>query len=158
MSLSSSPSELINFSALLEWGKEIAFNEKVPEIGMLFSTSFSIRLQLNNNFSVTPSIRSSNLENLEDGSDYFDGSIMRIRTVYQFNNFLNIRIISERNTFNDNFFIQPLIQWTPNPSTIFYLGGNQQTLAFEDEEFGHPELFDFNRNQFFLKFQYLIGL
>lgn len=158
LSLSSSPSELINFSALLEWGKEIAFNEKVPEIGRLFSTSFSIRLQLNNNFSVTPSIRSSNLENLEDGSDYFDGSIMRIRTVYQFNNFLNIRIISERNTFNDNFFIQPLIQWTPNPSTIFYLGGNQQTLAFEDEEFGHPELFDFNRNQFFLKFQYLIGL
>ena len=158
LELKSSPIELINFSSLLSWGKDLSYNESIPEVGNLFSSLFKIRLQLNDNFSITPSIQTSSLKKSKDGSNFFNGSIMRLRTVYQFNNFLNIRIISERNTFNDKFLIQPLIQWLPNPSTIFYFGGNQQTDAFEDEEFGRPELFNFNRTQFFLKFQYLIGI
>jgi hypothetical protein len=158
LELKSSPIELINFSGLLSWGKDLSYNESIPEVGNLFSSLFKIRLQLNDNFSITPSIQTSSLKKSKDGSNFFNGSIMRLRTVYQFNNFLNIRIISERNTFNDKFLIQPLIQWLPNPSTIFYFGGNQQTDAFEDEEFGRPELFNFNRTQFFLKFQYLIGI
>ena len=158
LEIRSSPTELINFSGSLSWGKDLSYNESIPEVGNLFSSLFKIRLQLNNNFSITPSIRTSSLKKPEDGSDFFSGSIIRLRSTYQFNNFLNIRIISEHNTFRDKFFVQPLIQWVPNPSTIFYLGGNQQTQAFEDEEFSRPELFDFNRIQFFLKFQYLIGI
>jgi len=158
LEIRSSPIELINFSGSLSWGKDLSYNESIPEVGYLYNSLFKIRLQLNNNFSITPSIRTSSLKKIEDGSDFFSGSIMRLRTVYQFNNFLNIRIISEHNSFRDKFFVQPLIQWVPNPSTIFYLGGNQQTVEFEDEEFGKPELFDFNRTQFFLKFQYLIGI
>ena len=97
---------------------------------------------------------------LKKSSDeyYFNGSISRIRFNYQFNNFLNIRLIAENNSFNEKFFIQPLIQWNPNPSTIFYFGGNQRTVDFVDNEFSRPELLDFNRSQFFLKFQYLIGI
>ena len=68
------------------------------------------------------------------------------------------RLIAENNSFNEKFFIQPLIQWNPNPSTIFYFGGNQRTVDFVDNEFSRPELLDFNRSQFFLKFQYLIGI
>ena len=152
-----SPNELINFRAEFEWGKDLSYNESIPEPGNLISTSFSLRFQLSNNLSMTPSYRSSRLKKSID-ENYFNGSITRLRLNYQFNNFLNIRLIAENNTFNERFFVQPLIQWNPNPSTIFYFGGNQRTVVFEDNEFSRPELLDFNRSQFFLKFQYLIGI
>ena len=64
--------------------------------------------------------------------------------------------IAEKNSFTNQFFLQPLVQWNPNPSTIFYLGGNQRTLEEIDElQF---QLFQFNRTQFFFKFKYLIGI
>ena len=66
------------------------------------------------------------------------------------------RLVAENNSFIDQFYIQPLIQWNPNPSTIFYLGANQNTLEeIDDITFS---LFQFNRSQIFFKFQYLIGL
>ena len=152
-----SPNELINFRAEFEWGKDLSYNEPIPEPGNLISTSFSLRFQLSNNLSMTPSYRSSRLKK-SSNENYFNGSITRLRFNYQFNNFLNIRIIAENNTFNERFFVQPLIQWNPNPSTIFYFGGNQRRVVFEDNEFSRTELLDFNRSQFFLKFQYLIGI
>ena len=157
LNLRTSPSELINFRAEFEWGKDLSYNETIPMSGNLISTSFSLRFQLSNNLSMTPSYRSSKLKKSSD-ENYFNGSISRLRLNYQFNNFLNIRLIAENNSFNEKFFIQPLIQWNPNPSTIFYFGGNQRTVDFVDNEFSRPELLDFNRSQFFLKFQYLIGI
>ena len=157
LNLRTSPSELINFRAEFEWGKDLSYNETIPMPGKLISTSFSLRFQLSNNLSMTPSYRSSKLKKSSD-EYYFNGSISRLRFNYQFNNFLNIRLIAENNSFNEKFFIQPLIQWNPNPSTIFYFGGNQRTVDFVDNEFSRPELLDFNRSQFFLKFQYLIGI
>ena len=70
--------------------------------------------------------------------------------------FLNIRLISEYNAFTDRFFVQPLLQWNPNPSTVFYIGGNQNSLDDFNDEFYSP--FRVDQTQFFLKFQYLIGL
>jgi len=75
---------------------------------------------------------------------------------FQFSNEFNVRLVSQKNTFTDQFFIQPLVQWNPNPSTIFYLGGNQNTI--EEIEGAHFQLLQFNQTQFFFKFQYLIGL
>ena len=156
LAIRSSPNELFNFRSEIQWGQDLSYNESIPRPGKLLSTSFSLRFQLSNNLSVTPSYRTSRLKK-NDNENYFDGSISRIRINYQFNNFLNIRLIAENNSFNERFFIQPLIQWNPNPSTIFYFGGNQRTVPFDDE-FNRPELLDFNRSQFFLKLQYLIGI
>ena len=153
----SSPSEVFNLTGLLSWGRDLSYNESIPEVGNLFTSYISLRFQLNNNLSISPSIRTSELDR-NDGTKYFDGSISRLRINYQLNNFLNLRLVAENNTFNERFFVQPLIQWNPNPATIFYLGSNQQSLAFEDEFENHPGLVSFNRSQFFMKFQYLIGI
>mgnify|MGYP000582184508 FL=1 len=67
-------------------------------------------------------------------------------------------MISEYNNFNDTFYVQPLLQWNPNPSTIFYIGGNQSSINDFSQD---PEDFDpfrINTSQFFIKFQYLIGV
>ena len=126
----------------------------MPEVGLLRSAFLTFGLQLNDNLNINPSWRYSRLEQIDGGEDFFEGSIARLNVRYQFNKAFNIRIITEKNSFNNQFFIQPLVQWNPNPSTIFYLGGNQTTL--ENLEDAHFQLLQFNRSQFFVKFQYLI--
>ena len=108
------------------------------------------------NLNINGLLNYSELKQLETSEYYFSGNIFRLTTRYQFSNFLNLRLIAEKNTFNKSFFIQPLVQWNPNPSTIFYLGGNQNTDLEIDEEI--IPLLKFRRSQIFFKFQYLIGL
>lgn len=154
LTLSGNPSESINFRINLTAGKDLSVNEIVPEVGLLRSAFLTFGLQLNDNLNINPSWRYSRLERIDGGEDFFEGSIARLNVRYQFNKAFNIRIITEKNSFNNQFFIQPLVQWNPNPSTIFYLGGNQTTL--ENLEDAHFQLLQFNRSQFFVKFQYLI--
>ena len=139
-------------------GKEIAFNEEIPKIGEEKSIFFSLAYKLGNNINLSSSINYSRLENLENNEAIYDGYISRLSFSYQFNNDLSLRLVSEYNKFNDTFLVQPLLKWNPNPSTIFYIGGIQNSINnFELE----PEDFDpfrVNRSQFFLKFQYLIGI
>jgi hypothetical protein len=154
LSLSGKPSESINFRLNLTAGKDLSVNEVVPEVGLLRSAYLTFGIQLNDNLNLNPSWRYSRLERTDGGEDFFEGSIARMSVRYQFNKAFNIRIITEKNSFNNQFFIQPLVQWNPNPSTIFYFGGNQTTL--ENLEDAHFQILQFNRSQFFVKFQYLI--
>ena len=69
---------------------------------------------------------------------------------------MSLRIIAEYNDFQKKLFVQPLLQWNPNPSTIFYIGGNQNALREEiGNNFGPLYL---DNSQMFIKFQYLISL
>jgi len=155
-SVSGSPSESFNFRLNLGSGKDLSVNEDIPEIGDLTSSFMTLNFQVNDNLTINPSFRYSRLEKTNGFGNYFEGSIARLNLRYQFNNEFNIRLVSQKNTFTDQFFIQPLIQWNPNPSTIFYLGGNQNTI--EEIEGAHFQVLQFNQTQFFFKFQYLIGL
>ena len=98
------------------------------------------------------------MKKLDNSAFFYSSYIGRFSSRYQFNNDLSLRLISEYNGFNDTFYIQPLLQWNPNPSTIFYIGGNQSSINEFDSD---PEDFDpfrVNTSQFFIKFQYLIGI
>ena len=154
--IQSSPSEsfVINFNLTI--GRELAFNEAIPEKGKELTFNLIPLIQLSNKLRISPSIRYARLKHLESNEFYYNGSISRFSVRYQFNNFFNIRIVSEYNTFSDRFFIQPLIQWNPNPSTVFYIGGNQNSLSeFNDDLYS---IFRVDQTQLFLKFQYLIGI
>jgi hypothetical protein len=155
-SVNGSPSESFNFRVNLNSGKDLSVNEDIPEIGDLTSSFMTLNFQVNDNLTINPSIRYSRLEKTNGLGNYFEGSIARLNLRYQFSNEFNVRLVSQKNTFTNQFFIQPLVQWNPNPSTIFYLGGNQNTI--EEIEGAHFQLLQFNQTQFFFKFQYLIGL
>ena len=79
----------------------------------------ALNFQVNDNLTINPSIRYSRLEKTNGLGNYFEGSIARLNLRYQFSNEFNVRLVSQKNTFTDQFFIQPLVQWNPNPSTIF---------------------------------------
>ena len=152
------PTENLTFAFEGKFGKEIAFNEEVPKIGREKNVSFNLAYKLGNNINLSSSINYSRLENLDNNKAIYDGYISRLSFRYQFNNDLSLRLVAEYNKFNDTFLFQPLLKWNPNPSTIFYIGGIQNSINNFDLE---PEDFDpfrVNRSQFFLKFQYLIGI
>ena len=152
----SSPNESLAINLNLTFGRDLAYNEENPEIGREFNFYFMPAIQLSNKLRISPSIRYARLRYMNNDNYYYNGSITRFSIRYQFNNFFNVRIISEYNTFSERFFIQPLIQWNPNPSTVFYIGGNQNSLNdFNDDMYS---IFRVDQTQIFLKFQYLIGL
>ena len=152
------PTENLTFLFEGRIGKEIAFNEDVPKIGRQENIFLSLSYKVGNNINLNSSINYSRLENLDNKKAIYDGYISRLSLRYQFNNDLSLRLVSEYNKFNDTFLFQPLLKWNPNPSTIFYIGGIQNSINNFDLE---PEDFDpfrVNTSQFFLKFQYLIGI
>jgi len=152
----SSPNESLAINLNLTFGRDLAYNEENPEIGREFNFYFMPAIQLSNKLRISPSIRYARLRYMNNDNYYYKGSISRFSIRYQFNNFFNVRIVSEYNTFSERFFIQPLIQWNPNPSTVFYIGGNQNSLNdFNDNMYS---IFRVDQTQIFLKFQYLIGL
>ena len=152
----SSPNESLAINLNLTFGRDLAYNEENPEIGREFNFYFMPAIQLSNKLRISPSIRYARLRYMNNDNYYYNGSISRFSIRYQFNNFFNVRIISEYNTFSERFFIQPLIQWNPNPSTVFYIGGNQNSLNdFNNDMYS---IFRVDQTQIFLKFQYLIGL
>ena len=155
-SVEGSPSESINFNLNLTFGKDLSVNEIIPQVGKLKSYFIKLNYQINDNLSFNPSFRGSELKKLNSNDNYFKGNILRLDLRYQFTSSFNFRIISEKNNFNDQFFIQPLVQWNPNPATIFYFGGNQNTIRELNQI--HFDLFEFNQTQLFFKFQYLIDI
>ena len=115
LSIDGAPSERFNFRTKFDLGKDLSVNEEVPEVGRLRTAFMTLSFQLNEKFTVNPSLRYSQLERLTGGGDYFNGSIARMNLRYQFSPAFNVRLIAEKNSFTNQFFIQPLIQWNPNP-------------------------------------------
>ena len=152
------PNEDLSLMLKHVFGKEIAYNEEIPEIGKENSIFFRANYKLGENINLTSSLNYARLKDLNETKSFYDGYISRFTFRYQFNNDLSIRLVSEYNKFNDTFLVQPLFKWNPNPSTIFYVGGIQSSINdfnLDPEDF-NPFLI--NRSQFFVKFQYLIGI
>jgi hypothetical protein len=152
--MSTRPSSFLNFSVFYTWGPDISYRDL--KLGDRENINFSVEVTVNNNFRIKPSISYSAIKELDGDDFYFKGYIGRLDLRYQFTNDLNLRFISEYNDFSKKFFFQPLVSWTPNPDTIFYIGGNQNAIKdFPDYNSPHYVV---NKSQLFLKFQYLFGL
>ena len=151
INFSSEPNEILSISSNFGIGRDIAFNSDDPEIGKELNLFSRVRLQINNNFSIANSINFSRLKYMEKNEFYYKGFIYRADSKYQFTNSLGVRFVIELNNFNDYLFIQPLFEWTPNPFTIFYIGGNQNLT-------NNNKNYLVDNSQIFIKFQYLISL
>lgn len=156
LNITSNPNNFFGLFLNANFGKDLAYNEENPEVGREWSAFIRPTFQFSKKFSLTPSLRYSQLKHLDSDQFYFKGYIARLNLRYQFNNFFSVRLVSEYNDFTERFFVQPLIQWNPNPATVFYIGGNQNSISDYNSEFYSP--FRVDQTQFYLKFQYLIGL
>ena len=148
--LNTSPIELISFRSNISFGKDVAFNDEDPGLGKEFNLRATLSVQVNDNFSISNLFSFSKLKKIEINEFYYKGFINRFNTKYQFSKSLGLRLATEYNDFSESIFLQPLFEWTPNPFTIFYIGGNQ-ILNKDDKYF-------VDRSQMFVKFQYLISI
>ncbi len=156
--LMSRTSELFSMFSTMNFGKDIYYNDELknyPE-GNELTFYTLLNFQINDNLTISPSLRFSRLKKINLDENYYSGYIARLTTRYQFNKSLSIRLISEYNDFQKKLLVQPLFQWNPNPFTIFYIGGNQNALREEiGKDYGSLYM---NSSQFFIKFQYLLSI
>ena len=99
-----------------------------------------------------PSVIYQTLDN-PDGSNIFEGYILRVRTQFQFTRELFLRLIVDYDGFGDALSVEPLLSYKLNPFTVGYLGSTHAarradpSLDMEEQE-----------RQYFAKLQYLFQM
>ena len=144
------PSERFYSSFKIEKGESIAYRIDNPEIGD--STEYNLYnvFRFSDNFKIALGHRYSELKNKVTGEEFYAGEINRFELDYQVDGALSTRTIIEKNDFSDDYFLEALIQWKPNPYTIFYAGGTQ----FYKEPNPFSGNLRLETSQIYAKFQY----
>ena len=144
-----SPSEAWGINLNADYGDRIAYNEDVPVIGDQANYTLFLALRPTDNLSIFLNKRKIQLKDKLSGEDFYNGSVDRITTNYSFSNDLSFKINIESNDFSDDYYLETLFKWSPDPYTIFYAGSSQ--FLNDGESGGSLQLYT---SQIYLKFQY----
>ena len=152
--LSYNPNEKINLRAFISSGDAIYRDREDPEVGKsLFIGSFN-NFQLSPKLRISPSIRYSKLSKVDRDELFYEGYIFRGNINFQFNRDVSLRVVTEKNDFGKTWFLQTLLQYNPNPFTIFYIGGSMGYSLVDNLNSAYQA----DSNQLYLKFQYMFDL
>ena len=147
------PSESFYTNFKIEKGESIAYRIGNPEIGDATEYNIYTVFRFSDNFKIALGHRYSELTNKITNEEFYAGEINRFEIDYQVDGALSTRTIIEKNDFSDNYYVEALIQWKPNPYTIFYAGGTQY--------YKEPNPFSDNlrleTSQIYAKFQYFFN-
>jgi len=124
-----------------------------PEIGGGHQITTSLTVKPNSNINLTLSYSRARLSSNQTDKLFFDGNIYRGVAIYQFSPELFFRIIGQYNTFINALQIYPLFSYKLNAFTTFFVGTTSDYLDYKGDNG-----FTRTSQQFFLKFQYLIGI
>ena len=144
-----SPSEAWGINLNADYGDRIAYNEDVPVIGDQANYTLFLALRPTDNLSIFFNKRKIQLKDKLSGEDFYNGSVDRITTNYSFSNDLSFKVNIESNDFSDDYYLETLFKWSPDPYTIFYAGSSQ--FLNDGEPGGSLQLYT---SQIYLKFQY----
>ena len=144
------PSESFFTSFEIEKGDAIAYRIDNPEIGDATEYNLYNVFRFSDNFKIALGHRYSELKNKVTGEEFYAGEINRFEIDYQIDGALSTRTIIEKNDFSEDYFLEALIQWKPNPYTIFYAGGTQ----FYKEPNPFSDNIRLETSQIYAKFQY----
>ena len=144
-----SPSEFWGININADFGDRIAYNEDIPVIGDQANYTIFLALRPTDKLSIFLNKRKIQLKDKQSGNDFYNGSVDRITTNYSFSNDLSFKINIESNDFSDDYYLETLFKWSPDPYTIFYAGSSQ--FLNDGESGGSLQLYT---SQIYLKFQY----
>lgn len=150
--LFSSFSQTLRMGGWFNYGRRIARNADPIQFGRGFDYGVDVTMRPLSNLSFTGELNHASMDAEDDGEELFSGYIGRLRTNYQINRRLFIRLVTQYNGFSDRLDIDPLVTYRVNPFTAFYVGSTH-----DFNNFGAP--FDGYRQsarQVFFKFQYLV--
>ncbi len=144
-----SPSEFWGINLNADFGDRIAYNKDIPVIGDQANYTIFLALRPTDKLSIFLNKRKIQLKDKQSGNDFYNGSVDRITTNYSFSNDLSFKINIESNDFSDDYYLETLFKWSPDPYTIFYAGSSQ--FLNDGESGGSLQLYT---SQIYLKFQY----
>ena len=144
------PSESFFTNFEIEKGDAIAYRIDNPEIGDALEYTLYNVFRFSDNFKIALGHRYSELKNKITDQEFYAGEINRFEIDYQIDGALSTRAIIEKNDFSDDYFLEALVQWKPNPYTIFYAGGTQ----FYKEPNPFSDNIRLETSQIYAKFQY----
>jgi hypothetical protein len=147
--LNYSPSELFSIGLSADFGDRIAYNELIPEIGKQKNYNLNLGLRPSDKLSLSYRHRKIELSKKYQAGSFFSGHVDRFTTRYSFNNDLSWRVNLESNDFSDDYYLETLFEWRPDPYTIFYAGSSQ--FFSDGESSNNVKLLT---SQIYLKFQY----
>jgi hypothetical protein len=99
---------------------------------------------------IEPSFQYSELSGLDTGEEFFSGYILRVRTTFQFNRELFLRLVVQYDDFDGALSLEPLLTYRLNAFSMFYVGSTQGYRDYDD-----PAGLTQTSRQYFAKFQYL---
>ena len=111
------PSESFFTNFEIEKGDAIAYRIDNPEIGDALEYSLYNVFRFSDNFKIALGHRYSELKNKITDQEFYAGEINRFEIDYQIDGALSTRAIIEKNDFSDDYFLEALVQWKPNPYT-----------------------------------------
>ena len=116
-----SPSEAWGINLNADYGDRIAYNEDIPVIGDQANYTLFLALRPTDNLSIFLNKRKIQLKNKLSGEDFYNGSVDRITTNYSFSNDLSFKVNIESNDFSDDYYLETLFKWSPDPTLFFML-------------------------------------
>jgi hypothetical protein len=140
----------VSLEVYLSRGKTILRDLDAPLLGVGTDAEVVAVVKLFSRLVVEPSVEFSRLSEPNDGPELFSSYIVRARTSLQFTREFFLRLVVQYNDFSGELNIEPLVTYTMNPFTLFYIGS-----AHAYRNYGQPDRFEQTSRQLFAKFQYL---
>lgn len=148
--ISASPVNYLSVELSKEFGRDIFRTTEIPRKAFADQYNLELTLRLNSRLSLSSSFSHYQLDEINRSEQIFHGYTTRMSFRYHHNQNLHLRIITQYNSFTENYQFDPLLKYQLNPFTIFYIGSTQ-----EMRNFPQPYGFEPLERQYFMKLQYL---
>lgn len=131
-----SPVQAFRLNAWINPGEFVAYNTDNPRIGRGLNSGINANFQFAGKLQAGFNGNYSSLYEADGSGEIYSGWIWRSVVRYNANRFVQARLITQWNQFNNTYLIQPLLQYQPSPFTIVYIGsstaydGNPSTQIF----------------------------
>ncbi len=155
ISFSSNTWDAFSFGVSAEAGRDI-YRTEDPTLGRGYNISADATVKPTPRFQLTMDYSYSKLSERDGSETFYAGDIYRLNTRYHFTPKLYTRLITEYDSFSDEFQVYPLLSYKANPFTKFYIGMTSYMTDFEFSNTGGFRDYRQTSREFFVKFQYLI--
>ncbi len=155
ISFNSNTWDAFSFGGSLEYGRDINRTEN-PVLGKGYNVSANATIKPTPRFQFTMDYNYSRLSEPDGSETFYSGDIYRLNLRYHFTPKLYTRLISEYDSFNEEFQFYPLVSYKANPFTKFYIGMTSYITNFDEPGTSGFRNYHQTSRQFFVKFQYLI--
>ena len=119
-----SPDQAIRLNVYINPGEFAAYNTGTPRIGRGLNSGINLNLQFAGKLQAGFNGNYSSLYETDGSGKIYSGWIWRSVIRYNANRFVQARLISQWNQFNNSYLVQPLLQYQPSPFTIVYIGSS----------------------------------